>query len=61
MSQPWVDEVIAGIDRAISDRAVSKADLAEGLEEIAEHARGWAEQQRMELDTEDAAEEGSET
>ena len=49
MSQPWVEEIIRKIDAAISDKSLDKESLADGLEEIEEHAGGWATQMREEL------------
>ncbi len=46
----WVKEIIRKIDDAISDKALGKNELAEGLEEIEDHAGEWARQMRDELD-----------
>lgn len=51
--QTWVTHIIAAIDEAISNRFISKADLAEGLEEIEEHSGEWARVQRAELAAEE--------
>jgi hypothetical protein len=49
MTPPWVEEIIDEIDRAVSNKAISKEELADGLEEIEDHAGEWGRQMREEL------------
>jgi hypothetical protein len=49
----WVDEIKKRIDAAISNRQISKSELAEGLEDIEDHAGEWARQQRRELESDE--------
>jgi hypothetical protein len=45
----WATIITDLINDAVSDRSISKEQLAEGLEDIADHAQSWAEQMREEL------------
>lgn len=50
MSQPeWVKEIIDAINKAVSNKAIGKEELADGLEEIEDQAGEWAKQMREEL------------
>jgi len=49
----WVEEIQALIRKAIDDKGnISKEELADGLDDVAEYANGWAEQMRTELQEE---------
>ena len=49
MREEWWSQIIDQINFAIVNKAISKESLAEGMEEIEDHAGEWARQLRSEL------------